>query len=405
MAYKYPWGSNFSTDDLRVDYRDDIYQDFPFLKLKEDGLQMKALNDLHSPNENTVRGEGAKGLIKTKQQAIKGSIKKGWDRTSWPIPFLMIGHLAIIFDRRHTVGACRDLDLQYGNVKEVPTAEYERVFPKIGGVINTFCDESIAMMASMWGNVYGPIADDTKEHQFEGTIIKILRLEVKRLDGELHNLFTVDVAEKIFKYMGGYDRYDDPRTLTRIPNNVIASLNSPESVKGTDCVNCELEECDKFMDEDPNWQGTNTESDDGSTYYIRYKINKTPYHIREVVARFLQKTCEIENNRQDKIMKKEIKEGEPLQKIKALFYNDKNSRNASDIVRSREILVEELNKSWYTRRDNVLLPLEKALNPSLLNDYRKKLSDLNIELWVPKQLINEQPHELIFDKGEWPSDD
>jgi len=389
MAYKLPWGSNFSTDDLKVDYKDDIYQDFPFLGLKKDGLQMKALDELHSPNENSVRGEGAKGLIKTKQQAIKGSIKKGWDRTSWPIPFLMLDTKATIFDRRHTVGACRDLDLQYGNVKDVPTSEYERVFPKIGGVINTFCDESIAMMASMWGNVYGPIADDTKDHQFEGTIIKILRLEAKRLEGELHSLFTADVAEKIFKYMGGYDRYDDPRTLTRIPNNVISALNSPESVKGTDCVNCELEECDKFMEDDPDWQGNNTVSDDGSTYFIRYKINKTAYHVREVVARFLQKVCEIENER---------KEGEPLQKVKALFYNDKNSRNASDIVRSRDILVEELNKSWYTRRDNVLLPLEKAFKPDLLNDYRKNLSDLNIELWVPKQLTNEQPHELIFDK-------
>ena len=391
MAYKLPWGSNFSTDDLRVDYKDDIYENFPFLKLKEDGLEMKALNDLHSPNENTVRGAGAKGLITTKQQAIKGSIKKGWDRTSWPIPFLMIGFLATIFDRRHTVGACRELELDLGNVKEVPTSEYERVFPKIGGIINTFCDESIAMMASMWGNVYGPISDDTKDHQFEGTIIKILKMEEKRLDCDVHNLFTVDVAEKIFRYMGGYDRYDDPRTLTRIPNNVIAALNSPESVKGTDCVNCEIDSIEKFMAEDEDWQPTNTYSPDGSTYFILYKINKTPYHVREVVARFLQLVCKIENERE---------EGEPLLKVKALFYNDRESRKPDQIVASRNTLIDELNDSWYTRRDNVLLPLERALNPDLLDDYRKNLNDLNIEIWVPKQLQNEEPHELIFDKEE-----
>ena len=389
MAYKLPWGSNFSTDDLRVDYKDDIYENFPFLKLKEDGLQMKALNDLHSPNENTVRGAGAKGLITTKQQAIKGSIKKGWDRTSWPIPFLRINEKSTIFDRRHTVGACQELDVQYGNVKDVPTAEYERIFPKIGGVINTFSDESIAMMASMWGNVFGPIADDTKDHQFENTIIKILRLEEKRLDTEIHNLFTVDVAKKIFKYMGGEDRYDDPRTLTRIPNNVVAALNSPESVKGTNCVNYEEEDMDRFIEEHEDWQPTNTENDD--TIFMIYRISKVAHHTREVVARLLQKVCEIENQH---------KKGEALKKLKILLWNEKNSRKADEIVSSRDIFVKELNKSWYTRRDNILLPLEEALNPSLLDDYRKKLNDLNMEIWCIKQLENEEHHELIFDKEE-----
>tara|TARA_Y100001963_G_C6724874_1_gene420922 strand:- start:39 stop:1211 length:1173 start_codon:yes stop_codon:yes gene_type:complete len=389
MAYKLPWGSNFTTDDLRVDYKDDIYQDFPFLNLKEDGLQMKALTELHSPNENTVRGTGAKGLIATKQQAIKGSVKKGWDRTSWPIPFLLIGLLATIFDRRHTFGACQDLDLQYGNVKEVPTAEYERVFPKIGGVINTFCDESIAMMASMWGNVYGPIPDDTKDHQFENTIIRILRLEEKRLDSEVHSLFTRDTAKLIFKYMGGEDRYDDPRTLARIPNNVVSALNSPESVKGTNCVNHNEEDLDAFIESNEDWQPNNTENID--TIFITHKISDIAYHTREVVARVLQKVCEVENKHE---------KGKPLKKIKILLWNEKNSRKADKIVRSRDIFVDELNKSWYTRRDNVLLPLEEALNPSLLDNYRKKLNDLNMEIWCMKQLENEEVHELIFDKEE-----
>ncbi len=395
MAYKLPWGSNFSIEDLSVKYDDDLYTKnngfpFPFLKLKENGLQMKALNELHSPNENSVRGEGAKGLIKTKQQAIKCQIKKGWDRTSWPIPFITLNGKATIFDRRHTVGACRELDLKYGNIKKVPTAEYERVFPEIGGVINTFCDESITMMASMWGNVYGGIADDTKDHQFEGTIVKILKLEAERLNTDVHNLFTVDVAEKIFTYMGAHERYDDPRTLTRIPNKVVAAFCSPESVKGINCVNCEVEACDKFMEEDPDWQPTNTESPDGSTYFIRYKLSKNLSHVREVVARLLQKVCEIENSH---------KKGEQLKNLKILLWNEKNSRNASEIVRSRELLVEELNKSWYTRRNNVLLPLKEVLNKSLLDNYRKKLSDLNMEVLCMKQLENEEVHELIYDKG------
>ena len=388
MAYKLPWGSNFSTDDLKVDYKDDIYQDFPFLKLKEDGLQMKALDDLHSPNENTVRGTGAKGLITTKQQAIKGQIKKGWDRTSWPIPFLNIDNKATIFDRRHTVGACQELDLQYDNIKDVPTAEYERVYPKIGGVINTFCDESIAMMASMWGNVYGPIADDTKDHQFENTITKILKLEAKRLDTEVHGLFTIDTVKLIFKYMGGEDRYDDPRTLTRIPNNVVAALNSPESVKGINCVNYDEQDLNDFIDDNEDWQPTNTEND--NTLFFTYKLSKNPSHVREVVARLLQKVCEVENSH---------KEGETLKTLKVILWNEKQGRKADEIVKSRETFVDELNKTWYTRRDNVLLPLEGVLNQKVLDDYRKKLNDLNMEIWCMKQLENEEVHELLFDKG------
>ena len=387
MAYKLPWGSNFSTDDLCVDYKDDIYTDFPFLKLKENGLQMKALNELHSPNENTVRGAGAKGLITTKQQAIKGQIKKGWDRTSWPIPFITLDNKATIFDRRHTVGACQELDLQYDNIKDVPTAEYERVYPKIGGVINTFCDESIAMMASMWGNVYGPIADDTKDHQFENTITKILKLEAERLDTEVHNLFTVDTAKLIFKYMGGEDRYDDPRTLTRIPNNVVAALNSPESVKGINCVNYDEQDLNDFIDDNEDWQPTNTEND--NTLFFTYKLSKNPSHVREVVARLLQKVCEVENAH---------KEGETLKTLKVILWNEKQGRKADEIVKSRETFVDELNKTWYTRRDNVLLPLEGILNQKVLDDYRKKLNDLNMEIWCMKQLENEEVHELIFDK-------
>ena len=79
MAHKLPWGSNFSIDDLVVNQKDDIYKDFPFLKLKEDGLNMTPIGELNSPNENTVRG--TTGFIKQKQQAIKGSIKKGFQQT------------------------------------------------------------------------------------------------------------------------------------------------------------------------------------------------------------------------------------------------------------------------------------------------------------------------------------
>ena len=88
--------------------------------LKEDGLNMTPIGELHSPNENTVRG--TTGFIKQKQQAIKGSIKKGWDRTSYPIPFLNLKSNKTIFDRRHTYSACQELENEFSNIGEVPTA-------------------------------------------------------------------------------------------------------------------------------------------------------------------------------------------------------------------------------------------------------------------------------------------
>ena len=266
---------------------------------------MTPIGELHSPNENTVRG--TTGFIKQKQQAIKGSIKKGWDRTSFPIPFLMIKKNKTIFDRRHTHSACQELDIEFGNIGDVPTAEYERVYPKIGGIINSFSDESIAMMASMWGNVYGPIADDTKDHQFENTIVRILKNEAKRLDIDVHTLFSVDVAQLLFKYMGGHDRYQDPRTITRIPNNAHSALTSSKTAKGINTVNYDSDSVDKFIAENDEWQPTNTENDD--TIFRVYAISKVAYHQRDVVNRLIDTLCTIERNRE---------KGESTKKLKAL---------------------------------------------------------------------------------------
>ena len=390
MAHKLPWGSNFSIKDLVVNQKDDIYQDFPFLQLKEDGLNMTPIGELHSPNENTVRG--TTGFIKQKQQAIKGSLKKGWDRTSYPIPFLTLNNNKTIFDRRHTHSACQELETEFGNVGSVPTAEYERVYPKIGGIINSFSDESIAMMASMWGNVYGPIADDTKDHQFENTIVRILKAEAKRLDVDIHTLFSVDVAQLIFRNMGGHDRYQDPRTITRIPNNAHAALTSSKTAKGINTVNIHQSDIDKFISDSDDWKPSNTEDDDN--IYRTYAISKVAYHQRDVVNRLIDTLCNIERNRE---------KGKANKKLKVLLWNEKQATKADEIVLSREIFVQELNKSWYLRRDNVLKPVEDILNKDIIP--RKKLNDFNLEIWCMKQLESENPHELIFDKGEWPTED
>lgn len=391
MAYKLPWGS-FSTDDLIVnDPKHDIFKDFQFLQLREDGLNMTPIGDLHSPNENTVRG--TTGFIKTKQQAIFQSLRKGWDSSSWPIPFLEIDGNKTIFDRRHTFSASQDLQLEFGNVDKVPTAEYKRVYPKTGGIINSFSDQSIGMIASMYGNVHGPIADDTKDHQFENTIVKILKAEAKRLDVDVHNLFSVDVTTFIFKEMGGLDRYKDPRTITRIPNNAHSALTSSKTAKGINTVNYDSDSVDNFIAKNDEWQPTNTENDD--TIFRVYAISKVAYHQRDVVNRLIDTLCTIERNRE---------KGESTKKLKVLLWNEKQATKSDDIVLSREIFVEELNKSWYLRRDNILSEIPENLL-DLKENFRKKLNDFNVEIWCMRQLETETLHELMFDKGGWPIED
>ena len=62
---------------------------------------------------------------------------------------------------------------------------------------------------------------------------------------------------------------------------------------------------------------------------------------------------------------------------------------------------DRLNSSWYTRRDNVLVPIEQIINPDLLSNYRKKLNELKLEVWYFPQLESEtEPVEMVIDDGE-----
>tara|TARA_B100000131_G_scaffold12751_1_gene13162 strand:+ start:255 stop:1424 length:1170 start_codon:yes stop_codon:yes gene_type:complete len=388
MAEKLPWGSNFTTKHLVINERDDIFKDFPFLKLKKNGLSMKSLKSLVAPEENMVRG--ITKLVKQKSVGLKGSLKYGWDRTSWPIPFLQIGKELIIFDRRHTLDTCLRLADEYANITKVPTAEYERVNSEIGGVINDFTNQSILMMAAMWGNVYGPQSDDTRDHQFEGAAVNILKREAKLLNRELHSLYTKDVIERVLQFMGVYDRYpDDKRTLTRIINNVLHALNDVSTVKGTPTINNNIEDFENFILTSPDWLETNKEDDD--TVYRTYKISNNEYHITDVVRRLMLTVCEKEN--------KAVEKRKLPKKVKVILYNEKQSNKAPDIVKSRDNFVSEYNKVFNTIRDNVLLPVEDILQKERIP--RKSISDFNLEVWCMNQLENEpEPYELILDKEE-----
>ena len=193
--------------------------------------------------------------------------------------------------------------------------------------------------------------------------------------------------------MGGHDRYQDPRTITRIPNNAHAALTSSKTAKGINTVNIHQSDIDKFISDSDDWKPSNTEDDDN--IYRTYAISKVAYHQRDVINRLIDTLCHIERNRE---------KGKANKKLKVLLWNEKQATKADEIVLSREIFVEELNKSWYLRRDNILSEIPDNLL-DLKENFRKKLNDFNLEIWCMKQLETEELHELIFDKGEWPIED
>ena len=396
MAKKLPWGS-FTHKDLVIDEQDDIYITFPYLELER--MEMTPISELSSPNENTTRG--TTGLITTRKQAIFASIKYGWDRTSWPIPYLPIKHIMgkedkPIFDRRHTFSACQEVALRYNNIDDLPTARYKRVHNRNGGIVNLFSDTSIAMIASVYGNANGPVPENIKDHQFENVIVRILRNELKRGHTPEHELFTLDLCKQLFKEMGGHDRYDDQRTKTRIPNNAHSKLVDEDNVTGTNTTNNHFvkghkdDDIDKFIRENDGWERPNTTTD--TTHYSYYGISKVDWHTREVANRVIAKLIELERT---------AKENDEVPKLlKVMLFNDQQANQANMIVKSRNVFTTELNKSWYTRRDSVLEPVEGILNKDIIP--RKLLSDFNVEIWVLEQLETEETHELTFDLGGWP---
>jgi len=396
MAKRLLWNSNFTTDDLVINWEDDVYAGFPFFQLKPGGLAMRNLDSLVAPQENMVRGiEGGAigghsldGFSSGKLLGLKGSLKYGWDRTSWPIPFITIDDKDQIFDRRHTFRTLKSLKAECSNISNIPTAEYVRIKSQVGDIINTFSDRSIVMMASMWGNVYGPISDDTKDHQFIGAIVKILRLEEKRYDDPVHNLFTKSVIANIFQYMGGEDRYPgDKRTQTRIINAVYDRVLDVKKIdSGIPCINSNLESFHDYITKSPDWDAHDKGND--TTLYLNYVISNNTYHITDIVRKLMMKVCKEELN---------TKDGRPVRTTKVLLYNEKQSNQAREIEKSRRNFEKEFASLFYTIRDSVLLPVKDILKDDMIP--KKKLSDFNLEVFAMNQIKGEQePKELVFDK-------
>jgi len=379
MAKKLPWGS-FSHEDLVINDEDDIYTRFPFLSLE--GLLMVKLNELRI-GDNAVRG--IKDTVNQKLVGLSGSLFYGWDRTSWPVPFFKIETSDIqdkeAFDRRHTVKVCRSIsDTTVQKISEIPGAEYKRAYPENGGIFNKFLHQSILTMAAMWGNVYGPISEDTKDYMFETACVHIIRNEIDRHD---EDLLTRTFVRNILGYMGCPTRYNNNTTvIERIVTKVLDALRDPETVVGQPTQNNNIEDLENFISNSEDWGKDNSETDTHVFIILTTQDNKSLN--QTYTEKLLTRVCAIEKKNPEKI-------------VKVMLYNKENSNNSKKIVASRLKFKEALNHAWYTRRDNILSPVEQILNKDIIP--RKTLSDLNLEIWNMNQLEDEdEPIEMVFDE-------
>lgn len=378
MAKKLSWRSNFSIEDLRVDSEDDIYASFPFLILI--GMWMLHKTEL-TVTTNQVRG--IKDTVTQKLVGLQGSLFYGWDRTSWPIPWMKIKEEKRIFDRRHTLKSCN----KNPAIEDVPTAQYERVYPDFGKFINDFLDESILIIAAMWGNVFGPIVEDTKDHMYVTAVSYILTIESKRDVFADFELITRDNIKFILKWMGCYDRYNNQEAVVnRIVTQIMDVFEDPETVANKVSHDFNEEDVLSFVANSDEWFKHCTK--DGNlvdgTVYILKAIEDSKSFTRRYADDIIRKACENQKNQHA---------------TKVLLYNQVN-KQSKKIANSRKLFKKYLNESWVLRRDNVLEPLSSNNGGPIGENYmiRKKLSDLDLEIWVKDHIEGEEePFPMNFD--------
>jgi len=390
MAHKLPWGSNFSIKDLSVEPKDDPFIDFPFLELDDsvgiNGMEMTNVNELIT-GDNTVRG--TKQLITQKSVGLAGSLKLGWDRTSWPIPYMPVDNKKEAFDRRHTINVCRNIK----PTLSVPSAVYRRVYPDNGGIINSFLDHSVLTLAAMWGNVFGPIPEDTKDHWFVTAAYSILDVEKER---NVHDqkICTRPMIRQLLQHMGCYTRYNFNKTvIERIVTHVMDRLVEKNISAPVHTINPSEQEKDSYVENSENWEPTNTEDD--NYFYYHIPIKNHGGFCYTYADRLLRVVCERENAFNNKNGLEEAL-NEKQKTVKVLLHNETTDSIA--IVKSRNLFKKKLNDTWQTRRDNILNPVKSLFNFDI---YTKKLSDLNMEIWYMHQLEGEdEPMEMAFDDEE-----
>ncbi len=356
MAKRIPFDS-LTTDDLLVNVEDDPYKDFPLLNLKT--------FDIYPRVEfvcTTNHARGTKDTGSEKREALVCSIHGGWDRTSWPIPFMLIEGRRDIFDRRHTLTAIEKL--RY--IKRAPGAEYTRAdVPEWNGL----SDRSVLEIAAILGNVTSPVPADTKDHHFVHSAIKICQLEDIRNPSR-------DWLRSILGLMGIKQRYSHDSTIKGIITKVKEELSDVNSVAGKTSHDTNKDDIKDWVDKSEDFHD-NVETD--NYIYIVKAIEDNESFLHRYACDVLRKGCEAE------------KKGKIL---KALLYNTQNTQTKK-IVHARESFKEKLHYNYDLFTGSYIMEVEGVL----VNVPEKDVSDLPIEIWVKDQVEGEsQPFLMNLDK-------
>lgn len=363
MAKQLEWGT-FGVQDLRVDREDDIYVNFPLLELEE--IEMGDRSELE-PLNNLCRG--VVGVDKNKITALAGQMPGGWDRSSWPLPYLTIAERLALFDRRHTWNTL----MQVPAARNVPRARYRRVDRPELGFINNFSDVSVLAMAGVYGNVFGPTKDDTKDYHFKICAAAIFEKE------DIKNP-TRDQVRAVINLMGVRERYNNnSRVVNRIISEIIQDMEDPQAYAGK-MTKDTGDAIDQWVENSSDWKADGTVTED--TYYIIKAISDDKSALRRYADDITRRLCEIE-----------AEYGTEM-KVKILIYNRKNTQ-AKKIAKARTDFFTYLYEQWKLRRDNVLKGVCKVLNEEFIP--KKKLADFNCEIWIKDQIEGEnEPFEYIL---------
>lgn len=346
MALKIAF-KDLSIDKLLVTEQDDPHRNFPLLRLKKLGVILPS-----ALVNTTNHARGTKDTGSDKVEAINCSMRDGWDRTSWPIPYFVVDGAKQIFDRRHTFNAVKK-----AKAKQVPVAEYERVsHPEY----DWLSDRSVLEIGAVRSNVYSPVPADTKDHHFIHATVNVFHIE-QILDPSREQVYQV------LYLMGIEDRYTDKATVKRIVTNIINEMSDDTSVASKVSHTTDKKEIDIWLNDSTEFYD-NLETED--MIYIS-KTMDSGFNNR-YAADVIRKMCEAQ-----------IKG----KKLKVLAYSLHNSSTA--IKKDRDTFKEQMLYIWNLIRDVNVTPFTQILNEDMVNTYKLNVEDFNMEIWVKDQIDGE----------------
>ena len=351
MTKKIPF-DQLKIEDLWVDRDDDPFKDFPLLKLVGDGEKPFELHPLkeYEPTVNHARGTKDTGVEKVEDLCC--SLKGGWARSSYPIPFIFSNSKKKSWDRRHTVNGGKKAKL---HDKNFPGAPYVRVSHPDWDWLS---DDSVLDIAAILANVNSPVPADAKDHHFVHSVCNILHRE-NRKD------VTREEINALLNLMGIRDRYSHSSTVQSIITRVKNDLNDVDSVSHK-VTHCTSEEEVKMYVRDHKYFKENDETET-AIYWTKAILEKW-------------------NDRYaGDILMKAFRAEQKNKKLILLLYC--NKPQAKVVAAARTSIVEKLQEQCQLAYNSYRRELEGILHPNMIPN--KEVSDLEIEVWFKDQLEGE----------------